>query len=124
MRNILLVSLGGAFGSALRYLTNLALQNLTLNFPLATFSVNILGSFLIGILACFVDLNFLSENNKLLLISGFLGAFTTFSSFSLEINYMLKNNQTLLALLYISSSLALCILATHLGFKVANNFVN
>ena len=86
IKNILLVGLGGGIGSMLRYLSQRMADKLyTIHFPWGTFSVNIIGCFLIGI---FWGISFKSfetnENWKLFLMTGLCGGFTTFSAFTLE----------------------------------------
>jgi CrcB protein len=114
-----LIFVGGGAGSVLRYLCSQGLAKFPSAFPWATFSVNVLGSFLIGALAAYY-LKHSSEEalGRLLLITGFCGGFTTFSTFSLELLQYLQKQQVALALLYGLSSLLLCLLATALGFFI------
>jgi len=80
-------------------------------FPTGTFAVNVLGSFLIGILSARFCEGALNENYKALLIAGFCGGFTTFSSFSFEVFLLLRQGHFFLALTYAFLSLALCLAA-------------
>jgi fluoride exporter len=99
----LLVALGGAFGAAARYGMNLLFGNTFLPFPFATFLVNVSGSFLIGfLLAKFGD----NETVKLLFVSGFLGAYTTFSAFEYEAFQLTQTKQSLVAFAYVALSFA------------------
>ncbi|MBL4811114.1 MAG: fluoride efflux transporter CrcB [Rhodobacteraceae bacterium] len=83
LMNMLIVALGGAVGAVLRYLTGLgALRVFGPGFPWGTFTVNLVGSFLMGL--CFVLLAEKSGQARLLLMTGALGGFTTFSAFSLD----------------------------------------
>lgn len=97
------VAVGGAFGAVARHLINISpLATVAGKFPLPTFIINIVGSFLIGLL--FVTLGErieVSENVRLALIVGFLGAFTTFSTFEMEIFSLARDRQTLTAILYL-----------------------
>ena len=117
MKTIFYVFIGGGFGSVLRFLISNYTQKLwnIKDFPLGTFTVNILGCFLIGIDSA----DFLKVDNylKFLLIAGFCGGFTTFSTFSLE-NYSLwqEGNYAILAL-YIGLSLVLGSIAVYAGFS-------
>ena len=86
IRNLLLVALGGAVGSVLRYL----LSGINTSFPWGTFAVNILGSLLIGLLVGLFSKGVLSPEMKLLMVTGFCGGFTTFSTFSKEALVMLQ----------------------------------
>jgi CrcB protein len=113
---LLLVMVGGALGSALRYAVGLALPGITSGFPWATLAVNLVGSFAIGWVAAQVQQGQLGENARLLLAVGLLGGFTTFSSFSLEALLLLQQGRLPAALLYISSSLLLGILGTVAAF--------
>jgi CrcB protein len=117
IKNFLLVGLGGALGSMLRYAVYLSLT--VKNFPLGTFAVNIAGSFIIGIVLALSikDESFLN-NWKVFLATGICGGFTTFSSFSAENVTLLQNGKFGIALLYITLSIVLGIAAAWLGFKL------
>jgi CrcB protein len=118
-KNFLLVGLGGALGSMLRYGAYVLIP--AKDFPLATLLVNIIGSFLIGLIiaSSVKDDNFLI-NWKLFLATGICGGFTTFSAFSAENVAMLQNGKYTLALLYSFASVASGIAAAWLGFKLIN----
>lgn len=115
--NILLVGLGGAVGSILRYLCQKWINDwYHHNFPLATFLVNILGCLLIGFFYGLGEKgNILSPQTRLLLITGFCGGFTTFSTFAFENVNLLRVGDNFYFLLYILGSLVLGILAVYLG---------
>lgn len=117
IKNFLLVGLGGALGSMLRYAVSLSVT--VKNFPLGTFAVNIVGSFIIGIILALSikDESFLN-NWKVFLATGICGGFTTFSSFSAENLTLLQNGKFGIALLYITLSIVLGIAAAWLGFKL------
>ena len=102
MYQILLVAFGGALGSVCRYLVGVgALRLMGPSFPWGTLAVNVAGSFAIGILAeLIVARSGASAELRLLLITGFLGGFTTFSAFSLELVLMIGGGRTLAALSY------------------------
>lgn len=120
VKHLLLVGIGGAAGSILRYLAAfLTVRFFHGTFPVATFAVNVIGSFLIGLLMGLLIENTPSNHNlRLLLVSGFCGGFTTFSAFSYE-NLVLWNNNTPLALGYIAGSVIAGILAVWAGLKLA-----
>ena len=100
--NILLVGLGGGAGSILRYLCQKWINDSYHdNFPLATFLVNISGCLLIGILYALGEKgNLLSPQTRLLLVTGFCGGFTTFSTFAFENMSLLRIGDNFYFLLY------------------------
>lgn len=115
--NILLVGLGGASGSILRYLcqkwVNESYQH---SFPLATFLVNITGCFLIGILYALGEKgNILSPQTRLLLVTGFCGGYTTFSTFAFENMMLLRSGDNFYFLLYAIGSVVVGITAVYAG---------
>lgn len=116
IRNILLVALGGAMGSVCRYLIS---KMITSAFPWGTFSVNIIGSLLIGLLVGLSSRETISPEMKLLLVTGFCGGFTTFSTFANESFAMLKAGDAILAALYIGASVMVGIIAVWLGMNIA-----
>lgn len=99
---IFFVAVGGAFGAALRYLINISpLAFWFEKFPFPTFFINVVGSFLIGfLLVIFTDRFPASENLRLAATVGFLGAFTTFSTFELEIFELVRGRYLAMAFLY------------------------
>jgi len=123
MQNLFLVAIGGALGSCLRYLffEIMVLWSRGNNFPLATVLVNIIGSFLMGALHFFLTnhMGSLSPQTRILLATGVLGGFTTFSAFSLDTFRLINASQYSLALAYIFSSIIFSILAIFLGFYLS-----
>lgn len=122
IKNIFLVLLGGGIGSVSRYLLSYLLtKNNTTQFPWATFIANAIGCLLIGLLFGYIQKNNLqNETLKLLLITGFCGGFTTFSTFSLENIQFIQNQNYNLALLYTISSIFIGFLGVLIGFKLFN----
>ncbi|WP_338375303.1 fluoride efflux transporter CrcB [uncultured Flavobacterium sp.] len=120
-KNLILVAIGGASGSVLRYLVHWIVAKKSFStFPYQTFIVNIIGCLLIGILVgYFSRFQNVNESLKLLLITGFCGGFTTFSAFGLENVNMIQNQNYQLALIYTSLSLILGILAVSLGILIS-----
>lgn len=122
LMNYLLVAIGSAIGGMARYGTAQAVNSVWKEpFPLAIFLINVIGSFAIGAFAHWLtnteDPN-MQNNIKLILMIGICGGYTTFSTFSLETLSLLKSGQTLTALAYIAASVALCIGAAALGYKL------
>jgi CrcB protein len=116
LKQILLVSVGGAIGSVTRYLTSVWVTHAEpFQFPLGTFAVNILGCFCIGLFANLIP----SNNLRILLITGFCGGFTTFSTFASETLTLANNNQLAMAFVYTLSSCILGIGAVWLGMYVS-----
>lgn len=121
MFNLLLIALGGAFGAVSRYLVSISMQSwLGRGFPYGTLLVNVLGSFIIGFLSVLL-LDRLSHSSELraLLMVGFLGAFTTFSSFSLETLSLYEQGAYGLATLNILANVVLCLLAVTAAVMLA-----
>lgn len=103
---LLLIFLGGGTGSCLRYLISFLLQT-----PFATFTANILGCLIIGALSSLIT----NAEWKLLLVTGFCGGFTTFSTFSNETTAMLRSGDTMQAICYVAASIIFGILAVFAG---------
>ena len=116
IRNILLVALGGAIGSVCRYL--LSSMNAA-SWPWGTFAVNILGSLIIGLLVGLVSKGIVSPEMKLLLVTGFCGGFTTFSTFANESFGMMKAGDALQIALYVGASVIIGILAVWVGMNIS-----
>lgn len=121
INNYLIVGLGGAAGSMLRYGVQklFSIQNAGA-FPTGTLLVNISGCFLIGILWGIVSRSLSwNEEMKLLLMTGFCGGFTTFSAFTLEGIGLLKESKTTLFIIYLTASVVGGLLATIIGIRIA-----
>ncbi|GAA0742235.1 MULTISPECIES: fluoride efflux transporter CrcB [Flavobacteriaceae] len=116
MKNLLLVFVGGGFGSVLRYILSKYLNSTETGIPYGTFAANILGSLLIGIiLGLAVKNNTLSSNQTLLLATGFCGGFTTFSTFAYENHVFLKSGDFTSFALYTIASFIVGFLAVFAG---------
>lgn len=120
MKMYLAVGLGGAMGAMGRYFTSsLMMKFMTLGFPIGTLSINILGSFAMGIIIEILALyGHLGQEWRGFLTIGLLGGFTTFSAFSLEAALMIERNEFGYAALYVGSSVLLCVGGLFLGLAV------
>ena len=124
MNKLLLIFIGGGLGACLRWLlanfinTNIqTFMALSQGFPWGTLAVNLLGCFLIGLLAGLFEHTTASSELSLLFITGVLGGFTTFSSFGLETVRLLRSGEMLRAVLYvlISNGLGISLVAAGYG---------
>ncbi len=119
IKHFMLVGLGGAIGSVLRYAGGLLYTNKS--FPLTTFLINVTGSFIIGmVIGYFVKNESISHSWKLFLATGVCGGFTTFSTFSFENLLLLQEGKILLSFLYIIASIVIGIAGAFFGFKLIN----
>lgn len=120
MISFLLVALGGAVGSVLRYSAGFGVATIwPQQLYIATVLVNIAGCFLIGcVFSWFVQRPDISEMAPLLLMTGVLGGFTTFSTFSLDVLRIFNDGQPMQALLYMGVTLLGGLLATWLGMAL------
>ena len=121
MKHVLLVALGGAFGSAMRYLTTLlAIRWLGTEFPWGTLAVNLVGSFLIGVVHDLgSDVLRVSPEARLFLASGVLGGLTTYSAFSYETARLMERQAWGMAWTYVVVTTAACLTLCFLGFATA-----
>ena len=123
MSNLALVALFGAIGSISRYsLIQYSPKIIFLNFPIGTLLVNLIGSFLIGVVSSIFDKNLITNEIRTYLVFGFLGGFTTFSAFTYEFFNFLKNSEYSNAFLYIFLSVFLGLALFILGYKVIKIF--
>jgi CrcB protein len=121
LKTILYIAIGGAVGSILRFLTTLLVSKYwSDNFPLATFIVNTIGCFFIGVFVGYLTKNQLEDSNlKWFLVTGVCGGFTTFSAFGMENYSLFQNNNSLLAFGYIALSIILGLFAVWFGLFVS-----
>jgi CrcB protein len=120
MFQALLVAGGGAAGSLLRYFVGQwALRLWGPNFPWGTLIVNIVGCFIIGVFAEMIARRFnASADLRLLLITGFLGGFTTFSAFSLDAISLFERGEAVMGGVYIAASVGLSMAAVIAGLAL------
>ncbi len=117
MLHLLSVATGGAVGALARYwVSGVLVNNAQFKLPYGTMLCNVLGSFLMGIIFVLImEKARLSPELRPLLMVGFLGAFTTFSTFSLEAVTMLQEGHIMSAAIYILMSVVLCMVALYSG---------
>jgi CrcB protein len=126
MHHYLAIALGGAVGAISRYwLGGLAERFNQSQFPVGTFTVNLLGSLCIGVLYCLlVEKAVISDQLRPLLVVGFLGAFTTFSTFSLELVLLMQGGRSGIAITYLLISVVLCTSACWAGIVMTRVLFN
>lgn len=122
-QTILAIGLGGFLGSIARaYAVHFTNKHIPLEFPLGILLVNLVGSFIIGVLIAYFSHYSVSINTKAFLTTGFLGALTTYSTFAIE-TYLLFGTSIYLAILNISLNLIGTIVAAGSGFKLVQFFL-
>ena len=124
MEGLVSIALGGALGAVCRYEAgNMAVRHLGGSLPYGTFIINLIGCFCMGLLmTLIVDRGLLPPAWRLFLCVGFLGGFTTFSSFGYETFTLLAEGNLLMAVFYAAGSTLLGLLAAAVGVLAANIF--
>ena len=123
MKLYLLVALFGAAGSVLRYSLYLITPRFFyLNFPVSTDSVNLLGSFFIGVCVSLFDKSIISENIRIFIAVGLLGGFTTFSTFSMDLFNLLNKSLYIEMISYLVLSVFGGVLLFFAGYKIVSFF--
>lgn len=124
MHYLLFIALGGAAGAVSRYLLATWVHSLwEHSWPVGTLLVNMVGSFSIGIIFVLIERQILHTGWRGVLMVGFLGAFTTFSTFSLEVIALLENGHTTHALGYMAASAVLCVLMAGVSIQLTRALV-
>ena len=120
MNNLLAIAIGGALGAVMRYLASTGVYRLLgTDFPYGTLMVNVVGSFIMGFVSILLlERLMISEYWRPIIIIGFLGAFTTFSTFSMETFNLVEAGEITKAFMNILLSVALCLGATWIGVIV------
>ncbi len=121
MSQIIAIAFGGALGAVMRHFVASQVYHwFGRDFPYGTLSVNVIGSFLMGFLGVFlIEKVQVSVEIRVFFLVGLLGAFTTFSTFSLDAFYLMQKGQNLRALVYMLGSVIICISVCWLGFMLA-----
>lgn len=116
--NLIFIFIGGGTGALLRYGFSQLIKVSPTGFPLATFWVNVIGCFFIGLLYSFLTLE--NQSLRLLLIVGLLGGFTTFSSFGNETIQLIEKGRNQTAFFYVILSNICGLAAVYLGIKISS----
>lgn len=119
--NFIYVFLGGGLGAMTRYSISKILPTVEGGFPNATFIANVVSCIVLGLLMGTLMQKELSTKTQLILMTGFCGGFSTFSTFSAETFKLLEQGQFALALGYILSSIAICLVCIFIGMKLAES---
>ncbi len=125
MYALLLVIAGGGLGAGLRHGMNIgAARLLGTDFPWGTLAINVIGSFLIGVVAAWFAFrnDAASQSLRLFLTTGILGGFTTFSAFSLDFALLFERGEIMAAVWYVVGSVGLSLLAIFAGFWLVRSF--
>ncbi len=121
MKSFILVFLGGGLGSGLRYLVAITMNQYSKVLPFGTFTVNMLGCLLIGLVLGYAQKeNTLTSNQTLLLATGFCGGFTTFSAFASENLELIRNGELFNFSIYAIGSVFLGIVLILIGYLLVN----
>jgi CrcB protein len=117
---VLIVAFGGALGAVIRFLNSkLVAHYFSPHLYLATLVTNVIGCFLMGLAYMWLQNKFYaSENLRLFITVGFLGALTTWSTFSLEAVMMINAGEVLKGFVYILTTVVFCLLAFYFGMKI------
>lgn len=123
VKEVIMVGIGGGAGSILRYLTTILMTRSGADkFPIATFTANLLGCFLIGLLlGLFQRHPGISTQVKLFFTTGFCGGYTTFSAFAAENIQLLQSGHSVMAWMYIAASILGGLLAVWLGISLVSS---
>ena len=119
--NLLFVGAGGFAGAVARYLLGGWILHHTLaqKFPWSTFGINVLGCLIIGLLSGLIErLDWFAPQMRLLLLTGLLGGFTTFSAFGLETVHLLRRGEPWIAVVYATASVVVCVAAVWIGLRL------
>ena len=120
---LLAVFIGGGVGSVTRWLISLKLNSLSSHVPVGTLLVNLIGAFIIGLaLSLFTRVTHIDPVWKLLVTTGFCGGLTTFSTFSVEVDYLIQDGKLAWAAGTVLLNLAGSLAMTMLAFILVNHF--
>jgi CrcB protein len=115
----LAIAIAGSAGAVLRYVLASQIGRLNIRFPLGTFVINITGSLFLGWFLTYATRHNLSDTTRVAIAVGFVGAYTTFSTFMYESNQLADDGAAFEATMYVLSSLVVGIIAVRLGMGLA-----
>ena len=118
MQQVILIFLGGGLGSICRYGLGRCISNHASGFPLSTFFANVLSCLILGIVLALSLKTSISDSTRLMLVTGFCGGFSTFSTFSNETLQLLQSGAHFVALSNIFFSLIVCMVSIYLGMRL------
>lgn len=118
MLNFLYVFIGGGLGSICRYAIARWMVHFKLNFPLATFTANVLACIVLGYLISLKSGDNISGSTQLLFMTGFCGGFSTFSTFTAETHLLFQEGLYGQGLFYVGASLVVCLISLYLGARL------
>lgn len=120
MKTLLFVALGGALGASCRYGVGIAATHLgSGQFPWGTFTVNVVGSFILGVLAAVMTFSWSpSPEMRAFLVVGVLGGFTTFSAYSLEVILLIERDRLALAAVFMLGTVAVSVAGLFAGLRL------
>ena len=119
MSKVIIMALAGATGTLARYWLSGYVQQQAGNFPWGTFAVNMIGSFLFGIVWTLAEERMvISADTRLIILTGFMGAFTTFSTFMFDTSNLVRQSQWILAFCNLALQLIVGLASMFLGFAV------
>jgi len=120
---LFIIASGGAVGALMRYYGSMFFSGGSVAFPMGTLFVNLTGAFIIGFVWGVAEFGTLTENMKALVMTGILGSFTTFSTYSLETVNLMRDGQHKLAALNMFGSVFSGILLAYVGYLVSKFIV-
>lgn len=124
-QQFLIVAIGGGAGASLRFfVSSWLMRHSESGFPYGTLGVNVVGSFLFGVTFVIIfSMSEMREQLRLLLLVGFMGAFTTFSTFSFETVRLLEEGQFFMSVVNVVSNVVICLAAYWGGSMIAKQFL-
>ncbi len=124
MKEIIAIMMGGALGATSRHLINLWVQRFAQgNFPIGTITVNLLGSFFIGLFGALLEHYKVAAEYRLFILTGFFGSFTTFSTFAREKAELLKIGDVKTVIIYVLTTNIVGVLLVFAGYILAKQII-